>query len=267
MSQEDYDEKPKHMKKGKKKKGKPKGLPNKYVPLPVNPDKKLHTGWADDPTRSIGNLPHPHRLIAVSSPSKGKTFTCQQLILRADPMYDAIILIHPYPNTKEWDLMNPTEIMSSIPDPTYFEQFEEQKVLCVLEDYEVQNKHDLIALSKLFRWVSSHMCGGVSIYLLYQNFSNCPIIARRCADVFLLWDDVDLNCRGIIEKRTGLQKGELSDLFKLCDDPRDSIMIDRTANSPFPLRKNIFQAIKRSDGKKHLDKPDLGSVGVFKPFD
>jgi hypothetical protein len=43
-------------------------------------------------------------------------------------------------------------------------------------------------------------------------------------------------------------------------DPKDSLWIDTTAHSPYPMRKNGFQIIHKQDGddtKKELEKGDI----------
>ncbi len=57
-----------------------------------------------------------------------------------------------------------------------------------------------------------------------------------------------MNEIGLIENRTGLQKGELAKLFdKYATKHRDSICIDLSKDSPAKLRLNVFQPIHQSD--------------------
>ena len=229
------------------KKSKVQNLGTEYVSLPTNPDKKHHESWVSKSgktTRKIGNIPRPYRAIFCSQPSRGKTFTAQQLILRAKPHFDALYVVSAYTETEEWDPMDPTGILPEIPDPSFWDEHKDDRVLLILEDFEVRNRQDEHALSSLFRWCSSHCCKGITVYLLYQDWFRIPIIARHCADFFVLWSNVDLSSRKLIERRVGLEDGQLTELFKLCKKPTDSICIDKTPNSPYPLRFNLFKPIK-----------------------
>lgn len=228
-----------------KKKAK-KRLPKGFLDIPCNPDKKTHESWT--PGRDIGNIPRPHRGIFCSDPSRGKTFQCQQLIARARPYYDYLFVVHPYAaGTSEWDNMDLTEYLEEIPPPEFWDDYTDGRICLVLEDFEIKNKYDKNALSALFRWCSSHIGRtGITVYLLYQELFRIPVLARRCADFFVLWDCVDKMSQGIIEKKVGLEKGELEKLFGLCKDKRDSICIDRTPGTPYPLRFNLFTPIKRA---------------------
>jgi len=219
-----------------------------FVCLPKNPDKSGHQSWnskSGKTSRSIGNLPNPFRCIFCSLPSAGKTFQCQNLILRQQPGYDAIYIITPNVHTREWDAFEPTDILENIPDGDYWqENHENDRVLVVLEDYIPQTKLEEKSMSSLFRWQSTHCGKYISVMLLFQNFFDILPIARRCANVFVLFPSVDLASRKMLEKRVGLPDGRLTELFKLCKTPRDSIMIDKTVGSPAPLRFNLFNKIR-----------------------
>lgn len=219
-----------------------KKLPPHFYDIPANPDKAKHSKASE----KVTSMTTPYKCLMVGMPGLGKTFCAQQLIMHQRPFFDDLIVVSPYPNSEEWSILDPTEILSELPDPTYFDQFEGRTCL-VLEDFTINSKREEHNLSQIFRWVSTHSCGGygLSVILCMQEYISTPKIVRRTANVFVLWPDVDLASRQNIEKRVGLQKGVLSHLYKtFCEDKKDSIMIDRTCGARFPIRVNLFTPIK-----------------------
>jgi len=222
-----------------------KKLPHGFIAIPENPDKMYHESNSGG---NIYSLARPYRCLMISDPSRGKTFQCQQLIMHAKPLFDYLFVVHPYSEgTKEWDNLDPTEYLPEIPPPDFFEEYSDGRIALVLEDYVPKTKQDKARLSAVFRWCSSHMGGGkgITVYLLYQEYISCPLICRRTSDVFVLWPGADKASQQRIERRVGLEKDQLSQLFTLCKDKRDSICIDRTPNSNFPIRLNLFTNIKQ----------------------
>jgi hypothetical protein len=224
-----------------------KRLPNKLLYIP-NPDKKNHEHWY--PKRNLANLPRPFRALFVGSVNSSKTNTAKNLVLRAFPRFENIILIHcnyGEGGSKEWDDIGITDQFEEIPDRDYFNQLE-GRTLVILEDVEFQEKDP--SLSLLFRHLSTHFVDTLSVMLLYQDFIKVPKIARRLASQFIMWKLPDQIQMNMVEKRVGMKKGELIHMFDtLCKERRDSIMIDLSDNSPAPLRLNVFQPIRKIETK------------------
>ena len=108
-----------------------RGLPNKLIPLP-NPDKGWHEHWHS--TRNIANFTHPYRMVACGPPGSGKTTTIKNIILRAHPQFEEIVVIHCDGNfTQEYDDLDVT-MMDSIPAAEEWEG--KVKTLVVLDDLE-----------------------------------------------------------------------------------------------------------------------------------
>jgi len=227
----------------KKRMKKNKRLPKHFIELPQNPDKEKHS----EISNVITTFRTPARFLLISDPSRGKTFQCMQILANQRPFFDNLIISSPFEESKEWDCADPTDVITGIPPPEYFEEFEGRTAF-VMEDFTANTKEDKQNLSKLFRFVSSHGGDsyGITIFLLFQEWFLVPLIARRTANVFVLWDCVDKASQGQIERRIGMPKGQLTELFKLCkDDKRNSICIDKTAGSKFPLRLNLYTSIKQ----------------------
>ena len=212
-------------------------LPNELIHIP-NVSKKSHEKWYKG--RNIANFPRPYRLINCGSVNSSKTNTAKNVILRAYPRFDDIYLVHISPTDAEWDDIGITEKLDHIPDESFFDP--DGKTLIIIEDMEF--KENDYNLSALFRYISTHK--NVSVILNYQSFIHIPRIARRLANVYNLWEDPDKASQAMVEKRVGLDKGELQHMFDtLKKHRRDFITIDKTDNSPAPMRFNLFSPIRK----------------------
>ena len=222
-----------------KKKLKKLKLPNKIIPMP-NADKKFHERW--DEGRNMLNIPHPYRLVAVGKPNVGKTTIVKNLLLRAKPEFKEVFVIHCDKDyTREYQDVD-VEILDHIPLPTYWEGL--VKTLVIIDDYDLTNlsKEQKGNLDRLFGYVSTHK--NISVILCSQNFTNCPPIVRRCANFFVIWKTNDLDAMSGVGRKSGLEPAKFKSIFyNDMKGHRDSLWIDLTDNSPYPLRKNGFEVI------------------------
>lgn len=216
-------------------------LPNKIIPI-SNPDKKFHEKWVKG--RSMLNIPHPARILAVGPPNVGKTTVAINIILRANPPYEEVYVIHPDAEySQEWDDVN-GQMMSEIPNPEQWEG--EVKTFVVIDDIEVKQlaKEQSRALDRLFGYVSTHK--NITVYLTSQNFSNIPAAVRRMSNFWVIWKINDCDAMKICAKKAGMKPNTLVEIFdNKMPEFNDSLWIDRTAFSPFPLRKNGFEPLKK----------------------
>ena len=204
------------------------------------------SGWYEknEPGQSLGYLPHPFRVLALGSVGRGKTNTLKNMFLKhqASPRQFQMLYVSCCDlESQEWLDCQPTLVTDQLLEPSDFD--DRYKTLYVIDDYEFSkmSKDDQKKLSTLMRYVSSHK--NVSIMLSFQSFFDCPPIARKCANAFVLYEPNSKAEISHIENRVGLDKGDLKKLFKLCTGPFDSIMIDRTINTQHPIRKNVYQPI------------------------
>ena len=216
-------------------------LPDKILCLP-NADKGFHEKW--EKGRNLLNIHHPFRAILAARPNCGKTTIVKNLIVRADPPYEEIKVIHGDAEyTKEYeDLGDEVEMLSEIPLPDAFQG--EVKTLVIIDDLELKtlSKIQQKALDRLFGYVSTHK--NISVCLCSQDGFNIPPIVRRCSNLFILWKGNDLDSMARLARKAGLKKDELIDLFKeFCNSYHDSIWIDMTPNSPAPFRLNGYQIL------------------------
>lgn len=221
-------------------------LPNKIIVI-KNKDKMFDEKWY--PNRNIANFPAPFRMCLVGAVGGGKTNTAKNIILRAYPQYDKIVICHCDKSSREWDDIetNPEDRFydSQLPPLEFFEEKDpKEKWLLIIEDCEFKNEGKNKELSMLFRYISSHK--KVSIMLLYQNFTGIPKIARRLANVFVVWKIPDTMALETIGRKCGLKRGELIEMFDtIANGSKDSICLDMTPGTPAPIRLNIFQKITK----------------------
>ena len=214
-------------------------LPDRIIPLP-NPDKEFHESW--EPGRNLLNIPHPFRAVFLGPPGSGKSTAVKNVLMRADPCFENIIIIHCDSKfTQEYADLN-CVMLDSIPSPEEWPG--KVKTLVVLEDLEFKcmNKKQRQNLDRLFGYVSTHK--NISCCLCAQDAFNVPPCVRRCANLFVLWQCPDLSSMSSLARKAGLTSAQLSSLFKnFCRDPKDSVWIDTSDHSPAKIRINGYKVV------------------------
>jgi len=223
-------------------------LPNKIIPLP-NPDKAFHEKWYEG--RNMLNIPHPFRCVCLGPPNVGKTTIVKNLLLRAKPEFEEVVVIHCDGGyTKEYnDLGDSVEMLNEIPAPEDWEG--EVKTLVVLDDLEFKgmNKDQKRNLDRLFGYVSTHK--NISCILCSQDAFNVPPIVRRCSNLWVLWRCPDLDAMSVCARKTGLRADNFNYIFnKLMLDHKDSLWIDMTDKTPYKMRKNGYTIIEKVEKDK-----------------
>ena len=222
-------------------------LPNKLIVL-KNKDKAFHETWTTSSGRQCNalNVPHPFRALCLGKPNVGKGVVIKNLILRQKPYFEEIYCIHPDGRyTEEWKDVDAI-MLSDIPPPDQFEG--KVKTLVILDDLELQNlgREQSAYLDRLYGYCSTHK--NISVICANQDFFSIPSIIRRCSNLFVLWKSHDLDSMNFIAKKVGLTKEEFRYLFRhFINKKRDSLWIDLTDNTPYPLRKNGFTLIERTE--------------------
>lgn len=217
-------------------------IPNKLIALP-NADKAFHEKWDDK--RNMLNIPHPFRMLCLGPPNVGKSTVVKNILIRAKPQFQEVVVIHcDAEYTKEYDdLGENVEILSNVPAPEEWEGL--VKTLVVIDDMEFKgmNKEQKRNLDRLFGYCSTHK--NISIILCSQDAFNVPPIVRRCTNVFVLWKSPDMDSMSGVARKTGMKVDEFKQLFRdVLPQFRDSLWIDITSKTPYPLRKNGFEMIK-----------------------
>lgn len=209
-----------------------------------NPDKGFHEKWT--PKRNMLNIPHPFRAVLLGPPGVGKTMIVKNLIMRADPPFKRVYVIHCDPGgTLEYGDLGPCcHMLEEIPNPEDWKN--DCKQLVVLDDKELKTlKNDQKRnLDRLFGFVSTHK--NISVVCCSQDAFNVPPIVRRCSSLFVLWKGPDLDAMAAVSRKTGMPHDKFKRLMQTCmTEPRDSLWIDITPDSPYRLRKNGFTLLQR----------------------
>ena len=217
-------------------------LPAKIIPF-ENHDKIFHERWY--PTRDWLDIPHPFRLLLAAKPNGGKTTVILNIILRVacgKTPFEKIVVVHCDPtDTKEYQNVE-HELRSDVPRPEEFDP--QQKTLCILEDlnYIGMGKEQRGDLERLVGYASTHK--NVSVMLTAQDPFRIPPTVRRCMNVFVLWNHHDGDMLRTLARKTGKSEEVLEKVLRThCQDPHDSVWIDRTPDSPAPFRKNGYERI------------------------
>lgn len=217
------------------------GLPNEIIPIP-NPDKLFHEKWKKG--RNMLNIPHPFRAVALGPPNVGKTTIVKNLILRQDPPFEEVFVIHCDPGyTKEYEDVE-AKMLEAIPAPDEWEG--KVKTLVILDDLEFktmgrEQRHNL---DRLYGFVSTHK--NISCVLCSQDPFNVPPIVRRCSNLWILWRLTDLDAMATCARKSGMKASVFKEIFdKLLTRPKDSLWLDLTDGSPYPIRKNGYTVINK----------------------
>lgn len=232
-------------KKGKSKKTKTlPNLPNRILVLD-NVDKGFQEKWTEG--RNMLNIPHSYRCIMVGRPNSGKSLFAKNMLIRANPPFERLIVIHPEgEDTKEYDDCSPDAIIDYIPPPTAWEDEdgETPKTLCIIDDIDFQNlgKEQSGYLYKLFSYVSSHK--SISIILTTQDYYVVSPQVRRQCNVIVMWRSRDMRNMKSVASKIGITPQQLQNLVETnLTEYHDSLMFDFTNRTPYPLRKNGFERI------------------------
>ena len=230
----------------KKKKPKIPGLPDKIVV--IKNAEKDKGNWVEkwDTGRSPGLLPHPFRLLALGGVGRGKTNCMKNIFLKhqaSTKKFQKLIIITCSEESTEWDDCEYDELMTEIPDLDMFDG--EEKTCVILDDFETIkiSKEQLRKLSTLMRFISSHR--NVSVMLGYQSYFDCPSICRKVANCFMIYKQTSRQEMDTIANRVNLTSENMRYLFKhVITGTYDHLFVDKTIATPYPLRRNIDEAIE-----------------------
>ena len=229
-------------------------LPNKIIPLP-NADKAFHEKWYKG--RNMLNIPHPFRCVCLGPPNSGKTNIVVNLLLRSHPPFEEVFVIHCDPSyTREYDSINAI-ILDKIPAPDEWEG--EVKTLVILDDLEFKgmDKEQRRNLDRLFGFVSTHK--HISCVLCSQDAFNVLPIVRRCSNLWVLWRCPDLDAMSTCARKTGMSAKDFNTIFnQLQISGHNSLWLDMTEKTPYPMRKNGFTLIKRKGEKEDRYRKEEG---------
>lgn len=217
-----------------------------------NPDKKHNEVWTPD--RDMMNFPNPARIVCCGRPSVGKTNTILNILLKANPPYKKIFLMHPALTTNDSDDEQDDECkvpeykyidyepLYEMPAPTFFKN-NQGKTILIIDDVELKSldKVQKKRLNKVISYASSHY--NMSVIISTQDsFSQIPPCVFRFSNIFVIWRYNDLLYLNMLLNRSGISKSTSQKIIKLMEgfDLHDSLCIDNTSDSPAKYRKNFY---------------------------
>lgn len=213
-------------------------LPNKIIPIDSFDKKYWREKWYEGRNRL--NLPHSFRLICIGPPDSGKSCLIKNIIIRAKPTFEKILLYH-FGTGAEYDDVDAEHIDEL--NPLDYEDNDE-KTLLIIEDCNFKNcdKTTKYNLNRLFGYTSSHC--NLSIALTSQNPYDISPEIRRMANIIALWRNHDMNSLNTLASRCGLNKQKMEHIMlNLLQNPHDFLMIDLQMNSPAKYRINGFNEL------------------------
>ncbi len=124
----------------------------------------------------------------------------------------------------------------------------EEKTLVVIDDFSFEDidKVQRKSLDRLVGFVSTHC--NVSVAICNQDFFSTPAIARKCANIWVIWKPSCEQELNTIARRCGIAAKDIAHIFNtICTEYHDSLTVDHTVPPQFKLRKNGFEIITKNN--------------------
>ena len=217
---------------------KSKGLPKGIVKLPNSDKDGRHHADSENPL-----MPYfPSVLIVCGKKGSGKTNLTLNLISKATPLYDRIVIVHGAgeSSSEYQDLIDGSEVVDSIPTPDFWNP--DQKNCLVIEEqpWGMFNRAQMSAAERCVNFTSSHR--SVQVFIVVQNIGVlCPTIKRAMDYLCIAPHAGCLDQLYDLKRRTGVDFKLLME--DICQDRHDFVCMDFTGRGP-KLRRNMFDIIE-----------------------
>lgn len=198
-----------------------------------NPDKAFMKKQKDPLLPNGGS-----RIILSSRPGSGKGCCVKNIIMRMDPPFERICLLHIDKDTLEWDDCDVEKIDLDDLEHGFFNREISNALIIDEFDFEGANRQQRGKLDRIFQYTASHY--NVTCFCLQQNFCSIPVPIRRSADMWCIWKSCDNQAVRDISLKTGHSFKTLAKLF--LKSPYDFITFDFSSEK-YPLRLNFFHPI------------------------
>ena len=219
---------------------KSKGIVKGIVKLPNSDKDGRHHADSENPL-----MPYfPSVLIVCGKKGSGKTNLTLNLISKATPLYDRIVIVHGAgeSSSEYQDLIDGSEVVEEIPTPDFWNP--DQKNCLVIEEqpWGMFNRAQMSAAERCVNFTSSHR--SVQVFIVVQNIGVlCPTIKRAMDYLCIAPHAGCLDQLYDLKRRTGVDFKLLME--DICQDRHDFVCMDFTGRGP-KLRRNMFDIIEDS---------------------
>lgn len=188
------------------------------------------------------------RAIISGPPSSGKTNLIKNIIIKANPLYDQVYLVHFDPYSKDYEDADVT-VLEDGELPHNDDIDVNEKNLIIFEDinYESLSKEQKLDLASLFKYVSSHKNCNI-IWSCHDPVTGIPPSIRRLANLYVIFRLPDVSSLSTIGSKCGINANDFQDIFKnFIKKQHDNLCIDMTSNTPAKLRINMYNVLSTND--------------------
>lgn len=226
-----------------KHKSKSEKLPDRILPIPCK-DKGFQEEWIQG--RNLLNIPHSFRAVICGRPGMGKSTLAKNLLLRQDPMFEEVYVIHvDHEFTEEYDDIEGAVMLNYIPKVNDKIFNSKKKRLLILDDleYKFMNKDDKRNMDRLYGYCASHKSTSM-ICTAQCPFSINPTI-RRMSDIWIIGRiNNDLSAFALLASRCGMKRENFEYVFdKYIHGIHDTFWVDLTKGTPAKYRINGYTVL------------------------
>ena len=235
-------------------------LPHKLLYIP-SCDKDFIEKW--NKSRDPLDFPASFRIILCGKPGCSKTMMIKNIVMRVQSSkkpFERIMVLHQDKRAREYNDIDAT-VMTSLPENDFWmgydsdsededsdDEPERPKTLMIIDDicFRDMPKRQTVLLDRLCGFISTHC--NVSLAVLNQDVFAIDPIIRKCCNVWCIWRPSDNDQLMTISRRCGMKSKDLEYLFeKYAPGDLDSILVDQTSGTPYPLRLNGFNIIEKEN--------------------
>lgn len=237
-----------------------------YIIFPNADKDHLKEKWHSK--RHYLNFPYPFIIIQYGQVSSGKSNMIKNIIFRhqkefGSPQFDRIV-VWTKSKSQEWDPEDFELIYDAPDDYEYYFDRENEKNMLVIEDL-VCDKPTPLEKKALDYYLKHESSRGLAICINIQDFTQIPPNLRRQAQIINIFGSIP--CKQTLKslaKKSGINEQKFEQLVEMLKPPYDCLTIDRTKNTPYPLRyfdghRNKFYKIEFKNGK--ADFSEMKSSG------
>lgn len=220
-------------------------LPKTIIPISCVDKEGWYESWDEPHDRDELCIPHPFAIICAGKPNSGKSTIAKNILLRhsiTDKPFEILYIVHTDPDTKEYDDVGGI-MLNRIPTSKDLDSKTKQMIILDDLNFKAMKKTEKKALDRLFGYCRTHM--NLSICLCVQCWFSIPVRVRQMSNCYVLWRSRDLLNNSMIARRVGMKADEFDYLLKkYCTGRFDSLWIDFTPDTPYPLRHNGYNIIE-----------------------